>query len=84
MLNYLLTHPELRLAAPEVADLCAAFDLAVADLQEKGDAAAECANNEDMRTAMAAAIVEGWQGGERDRRRLGDLALRVTPASDGN
>jgi hypothetical protein len=76
MLNYLLTHPELRLTPPETADLCAAFDLAISDLQENGGASAEPVND-DTRTAMAAAILDGWRAGERDCRRLGDLAVRV-------
>ena len=34
MLNYLLTHPELTFSSSETVDLCEAFDMAVAVLQE--------------------------------------------------
>ena len=68
MLNYLLTHPELTFSPPETADLCEAFDMGVAVLQEPASWAAD-----SVRTALAAEIVHG----ERDLGQLSDQAVRM-------
>lgn len=76
MLNYLLAHPELRFSPPETADLCEAFDAAVAVLQERDSSAANWAAD-GVRATLAAEIVQAWMRGERDIRRLSDHAVRV-------
>jgi hypothetical protein len=76
MLNYLLAHPELKFSAPETADLCEAFDMAVAVLQERDNTSANWAAD-SVRAALAAEIVQAWVRGEKDLRRLSDQAVRV-------
>jgi hypothetical protein len=76
MLNYLLGHPELTFSPPETADLCEAFDLAVAELQERDGNATNWAAD-DVRTTLAAEIVRAWSRGEKDIRRLSDQAVRM-------
>jgi hypothetical protein len=75
MLNYLLVHPELRFSPPETADLCEAFDMAVAVLQERDNSPANRAAD-SVRTALAAEIVQAWMRGERDLGQLSDQAIR--------
>jgi hypothetical protein len=77
MLNYLLAHPELRFSPPETADLCEAFDMAVAILQERDNASANWAAD-SVQVALAAEIVRAWVRGEKDLRRLSDQAVRMT------
>jgi hypothetical protein len=72
MFNYLLTHPELTFSPPETADLCEAFDMAVAVLQERDNSPANWAAD-SVRTALAAEIVHG----ERDLGQLSDQAVRM-------
>ena len=76
MLNYLLVHPELTFSPPETADLCEAFDMAVAVLQERDNSPASWAAD-SVRTALAAEIVQAWMRGERDLGRLSDQAVRM-------
>jgi hypothetical protein len=75
MLSYLLAHPELAFSPPETADLCEAFDMAVAILQERDNTSANWAAD-SVRAALASEIVRAWTRGERDLRRLSDLAVR--------
>jgi hypothetical protein len=72
MLQYLLSHPEQTFSPAETADLCEAFDMAVAVLQERGDSSA--VTDESMRAGLAREIVAAWSKGERDTRRLSDQA----------
>jgi hypothetical protein len=76
MLNYLLTHPELKVSPSETVDLCEAFDMAVAVLQERDNTSANWAAD-SVRAALAAVIVQAWLGGEKDPRRLSDQAARA-------
>jgi hypothetical protein len=75
MLQYLLSHPEHTFSPPETADLCEAFDMAVAALQER-ETASTSLTDDGVRTALSEAIVEAWTGGERDPKALSELALR--------
>ena len=76
MLNYLLAHPEFSFSAPETADLCEAFDMALAELHARerltvnGEAA-------EMGAALAAEIVKAKLQGARDPRELRDHAVRL-------
>jgi hypothetical protein len=79
LLNYLMTHPELTFSPAETADLCEAFDLAIAELQERDGNAANWAA-ESVRTTLAAEIVRAWTRGEKDIRRLSDQAVRMADA----
>jgi hypothetical protein len=74
MLNYLLAHPELMFSPPETADLCEAFDMAVAVLQERDNSSSWAAD--DVRPALAAEIVQAWSRGERDLKQLSGRAVR--------
>jgi hypothetical protein len=76
MLNYLLAHPEFSFSPREVADLCEAFDMAVAVLQGRENASASCAAD-SARAALAAEIVEAWVRGEKDPACLSDQAVRT-------
>jgi hypothetical protein len=76
MLSYLLAHPELTFSPPEMADLCEAFDMAVAALQGRDNSAASRAADGE-RATLAAAIVQAWMRGEKDIWRLSDQALRA-------
>ena len=73
MLQYLLSHPEYAFSPPDTADLCEAFDMAMAVLQERGDSAINW-TDETVRAALATEIVAAWNNGERDPRRLSDSA----------
>jgi hypothetical protein len=75
MLQYLLSHPEQTFSPPETAELCEAFDMAVAVLQERGDSSA--VTDEGVRAALAREIVAAWSTGERDSRRLSDGAAAI-------
>jgi hypothetical protein len=75
MLQYLLSHPEQAFSPPETAELCEAFDMAVAVLQERGDSSA--VTDESVRAALAREIVAAWSKGERDPRRLSDRAAAI-------
>src|ERR1700736_718834 len=77
MLQYLLSHPEFAFSPPETADLCGAFDMAVAVLQERGGTWMNL-TDERVRAALSGAIVEAWNTGERDPRQLSDRAVRMT------
>jgi hypothetical protein len=79
MLQYLLSHPEYAFSPPETADLCEAFDMAVAELQERGGTSINW-TDERVRAALSGVIVEAWNKGERDPRQLSDRALRMTDA----
>jgi hypothetical protein len=79
MLNYLLAHPELTFSPPETADLCEAFDMAVAVLQERDDSSASSAAD-NVRATLAAEILQAWMRGEKDIRRLCDRAVRTADA----
>jgi hypothetical protein len=76
MLQYLLSHPEYAFSPPETADLCEAFDMAVAVLQERGGTSINW-TDERVRAVLSGAIVEAWNNGERDPRQLRDRALRM-------
>jgi hypothetical protein len=76
MLNYLLVHPELTFSPPETADLCEAFDMAVAVLQER-DRSPASSPADRVRTALAAEVVQAWMRGERDLGQLSDQAVRA-------
>jgi hypothetical protein len=76
MLQYLLSHPEYTFSPPETADLCEAFDMAVAVLQERGGASIIW-TDERVGAALSGAIVEAWNNGERDPRQLSDRAVRM-------
>jgi hypothetical protein len=73
MLQYLLSHPEYAFSPPETAELCEAFDMMVAILQERGESAINW-TDESVRAALSGAIVAAWIKGERDPRRLSDQA----------
>jgi len=75
MLQYLLSHPELTFSPPETADLCEAFDMVVAALQER-ETASTSATDDGVRAALSEAIVKAWTGGEHDPKALSELALR--------
>jgi hypothetical protein len=79
MLNYLLAHPELTFSPHEIADLCEAFDIAVALLQERDSSSASSAAD-NVRAILAAEIVQAWKRGEKDIRRLSDQAVRTADA----
>lgn len=74
MLNYLLAHPEFSFTAPETADLCEAFDMALAELHEQGNTSTNWEAPE-LRTGLAAEIVKAWLQGVREPRQLRDHAL---------
>jgi hypothetical protein len=76
MLNYLLAHPELTFSPPETADLCEAFDMAVAVLQERDNTSANWAAD-DVRATLAPEIVRAWLRGEKDIKRLSDQGVRM-------
>jgi hypothetical protein len=61
MLQYLLSHPEHTFSPPQIADLCEAFDMAVA----RGDGTINW-TDESVRAALAREIVAAWNKGERD------------------
>jgi hypothetical protein len=77
MLQYLLSHPEYAFSPPETADLCEAFDMAVAVLQKRGGTLINW-TDERVRAALSGEIVEAWIKGERDLRQLSDRAVRMT------
>jgi hypothetical protein len=76
MLQSLLTHPEHAFSAPETADLCEAFDMAVAALQERGDTSINW-TDENVRAALSGEIVAAWDKGERNTRQLSERALQM-------
>jgi hypothetical protein len=76
MLSYLLAHPELSFSPSETADLCEAFDVAVAILHERDNGSAGAATD-SVRATLAAEIVRAWMRGEKDMRRLSDRAARM-------
>ncbi len=75
MLQYLLLHPEYAFSPPETADLCEAFDMAVAVLQERGGTPMNLTSDEEARAALSAQIVDAWSKGERDPRQLSARAV---------
>ena len=81
MLRYLLAHPEFSFSAPETADLCAAFDMAVAILQERDNAANWAADS--VQAALAAEIVHARLRGEKDPKRLSERAARAAETASG-
>ncbi len=80
MLNYLLTHPELSFSPPETADLCEAFDMAVAELRERGNAAQW--ESDEGRATLAAEIVKARLAGVREPAELRDHALHFAKAAE--
>ena len=76
MLQYLLSHPEYRFSPQETADLCEAFDMAVAALQEHEGNSLNGVD-ESIREALSRQIVQHRLQGERDPRRLADHALEL-------
>jgi len=76
MLSYLLTHPEFSFSAPDTADLCEAFDMALAELHARDGASVNWEAHE-VRSALAAAIVQAKLRGARDSRELRDHAIRL-------
>ncbi len=79
MLSYLLLHPQWSFSPQETADLCTAFDMAVAVLQDRDGSSASWATD-NVRAALAAAIMEAWRRGEKDPRRLSEQAVRAADA----
>jgi hypothetical protein len=75
MLKFLLEHPEHSFFAQEVAELCEAFDAALAALHEEHRSTNWTADR--VTAALAAEIVESWLRGERDPRRLRDNAIHM-------
>lgn len=82
MLNYLLAHPEFSFSPPETADLCEAFDMALAELHERENTSANWEADE-VRAALAAEIVKARQQGARDPRQLRDHGVRMAEALYG-
>jgi hypothetical protein len=82
MLQYLLSHPEHAFTPPETADLCEAFDMAVAVLQERGDSSINW-TDEEVRAALSGEIVAAWNRGERDVRQLSDRAVLMADQGRG-
>jgi hypothetical protein len=76
MLNYLLAHPELSFSPPEIADLCEAFDMALAELHARENPSANW-EADDVRASLAAEIVKARQQGERDPKQLRDHAIQM-------
>jgi hypothetical protein len=76
MLNYLLAHPEFSFSAPDTADLCEAFDMALAELHA-GEGTAVNREAQEVRAALAAEIVKARLRGVRDPRELRDHAISV-------
>jgi hypothetical protein len=76
MLNYLLAHPEFSFTAPETADLCEAFDMALAELHAQGTTSTNW-EAPGVRAGLAAEIVKAWQEGVRDPRQLRDHAISM-------
>jgi hypothetical protein len=77
MLQYLLSHPQYAFSPPETAELCEAFDMTIAVLQERGESSINW-TDESVRTALSGEIVAAWIKGERDLRRLSDhAALKI-------
>jgi hypothetical protein len=74
MLQYLLSNPQYAFSPQETADLCEAFDMAVAVLQERGSTSINW-TDESVRAALSREIVEERMRGERDPRRLSDRAI---------
>jgi hypothetical protein len=77
MLQYLLSHPQYAFSPPETAELCEAFDMTIALLQERGESSINW-TDESVRTALSGEIVAAWIKGERDPRRLSDQAALMT------
>jgi hypothetical protein len=77
MLQYLLSHPQYAFSPPETAELCEAFDMTIAALQERGESSINW-TDESVRTALSGEIVAAWIKGERDPRRLSDRAALMT------
>jgi hypothetical protein len=73
MLQYLLSHPEYAFSPPETAELCEAFDMTVAVLQERRGSAINW-TDESVRATLSGEIVAAWIKGERDPKRLSDQA----------
>jgi hypothetical protein len=76
MLNYLLAHPEFSFSPAETADLCEAFDMALAELHAQENVSANW-EADDVRASLAAEIVKARNQGERDPKRLRDHAVRA-------
>ncbi len=76
MLRYLLAHPEYSFSPAEAAELCEAFDGALATLHEQGDGSIS-RSADKVTAALAAEIVESRLQGERDRKRLRDKAVSM-------
>jgi hypothetical protein len=76
MLSYLLAHPEFSFSAPDTADLCEAFDMALAELHAR-DSQTVNWEAQEVRAALAAEIVQAKLQGTRDPRELRDHAVRL-------
>ena len=76
MLNYLLAHPEFSFSAPDTADLCEAFDMALAELHA-GEGTAVNWEAQEVRAALAAEIVKARLQGVREPRELRDRAISL-------
>jgi len=76
MLRYLLAHPEYSFSPPEAAELCEAFDSALATLHEESAGSVNWSTDE-VTAALAAEIVESRLRGETDRKRLRDQAVSM-------
>jgi hypothetical protein len=80
MLNYLLAHPNLFFSAPDTADLCEAFDMALAEIHARENVSANW-ETEEARASLAAEIVEARLRGERRPTELRDRAIRMAETS---
>ena len=76
MLRYLLGHPEYSFSPAEAAELCEAFDGALATLHEESVGSVNWSADE-VTAALAAEIVESRLLGETDRKRLRDQAVSM-------
>jgi hypothetical protein len=69
-----MSHPALTFSPQETADLCEAFDMAVAELQERDTGPISWADD-GVKAALSAEIVQAWTQGEHDPKGLRDHAL---------
>jgi hypothetical protein len=79
MLNFLFAHPEFPFAPLEMAELCAAFDRALSDLDENGASKINW-KADAVRELVAADIVAGRIAGEHDGRLLSEHAIQQARA----
>lgn len=74
MLQYLLSHPAYSFSPKETADLCEAFDMALAALHDRESLGVNLTTT-PARDALAEEIVAAWTRGERDPKRLAEQTV---------